>query len=159
MDISAKRWYATTLVLLAVAMAACGTAQTSLDFSSYAHRVSDDVVALYWNCSRPAPGMVQVAGVANNPFYGQPIQDLEFRVYGVNAQGGNVSRARGSTQDYLIQMNSPSAFKIELKTVGGEVRYDLVYSYMAGEGGRMGLVGGGMERQNFARDICAGLAP
>ncbi len=158
MDTSARKWYATTLVLLAVALAACGTAQTSLDFSSYAHRVSDDVVAIYWNCSRPSPGMVRVEGVANNPFYGQPIQDMELRVYGVNAQGGNVSRARGSTQDYLIEMNSPSPFTINLKTAGGEVRYDLVYSYMAGEGGLRGPTGG-MERQNFARNICAGLAP
>ncbi len=159
MEISTRKCIAMMLALLAGALGACGTAQTSLDFSSYAHRVSDDVVVIYWNCSRPSPGVVQVQGVANNPFYPQPIQDLEIRVYGVNTQGGNVSRARGSTQDYLLQMNSPSAFKIDLKTVGGEVRYDIVYSYMAGEGGRMGLVGGGMERQNFARDICAGLAP
>ncbi len=158
MEISARGWYATTLVLLAVALAACGTAQTSLDFSSYAHRVSDDTVNLYWNCSRPAAGVVRVEGAANNPFYEEPIQDLEFRVYGVNAQGSNVSRARGSAQDFLIQTNSPSRFTIDLKTVGGEVRYDLVYSYMIAAGGARRETGGG-EKQNFARNICAGLAP
>jgi hypothetical protein len=144
------------LAFLAGALAACGTAQPMPDFNTFAHRVSDDTVVLYWNCSRSAPGVVRVAGVANNPFYGQPIQDLELRVYGVNAQGGNVSRARGSTQDYLIQMNSPSRFTVDLKTVGSEVRYDLVYSYLIEAGGSTREAAGG-EQQNFARNICAGL--
>jgi len=149
-----------TLPILAVALIGCGTARPMPDFNSFAHRVTDNVVVLYWNCSRPAPGMVQVSGVANNPFSPQPLQDLEFRLYGVNVQGSNVSRARGSAQDFLIHTNDPTAFTIDLKTVGGEVRYDLVYSYMLElpPGGGRSLVAGG-ERKNFARNICAGLVP
>lgn len=158
MNISARGWYAIILILLVGALAACGMAKANLNFDSYAHRVSDDTVTLYWNCNRPGPGLVRVEGVANNPFYVQPIEDMELRVYGVNAQGANVSRARGSTQDYLIETNSPSPFSIVLKTKGGEVRYDLVYSYMTEAGGARREVGGN-QQQNFARNICAGLAP
>ena len=160
MEISTRKCFAMTLALLAGALAACGTTQTSLNFDSYAHRVSDEVVALYWNCSRPAPGMVRLEGMANNPFYAQPIQDLEFRLYGVNAQGSDVSRAWGRSQAFLIYMNSPSPFTIDLRTQGSEVRYDMVYSYRLQQppGGTRALVAGG-EQQNYARDVCAELGP
>ncbi len=157
MDLSARRFHAMTLAILVVALAACGTAQPMPDFNSFQHRVTDGTVALYWNCSRPGSGVVRVAGVANNPYYPAPIQDLEFRLYGVTAQGNNVSRARASAQDYMIEMNSPSTFTIDLKTQGGENRYDLVYSYMMAARGLRGAMGG--EQQNMARDVCAGLGP
>ncbi len=158
MDIVVRRSYAMTLASLAVALAACGTATPMPDFNSFAHQVTDDTVALYWNCSRPAPGMVQVAGVANNPYSPVALQDLEFRLYGVNGQGVNVSRARGSAKAYMIYTNQPATFTLDLKTVGGEVRYDMVYSYMLPSEGREAFVTSG-ERQNFARNICAGLGP
>ncbi len=147
-----------TLAILAVALAACGTAAPMPDFNSFAHTVTDTVVVLYWNCSRPAPGVVRVAGVANNPYSPVALQDLEFRIYGVNAQGTNMSRARGSAQAYMIYTNEPSPFTIDLKAVPGEVRYDMVYSYMLPEVGRIAIVTGG-ERQNYAQNICAGLGP
>jgi len=58
MDLVARRSYAMTLAFLAVALAACRMATPMPDFNSFAHTVTDDVVALYWNCSRPALGMV-----------------------------------------------------------------------------------------------------
>ena len=158
MDIAAGRFYAMTLASLAVALVACGTARPMPDFNSFAHRVTDNVVVLYWTCSRPAPGVVQVAGVANNPYSPGPIQDLEFRIYGVSAQSSNASRARGSAQAFLIYTNEPSPFKIDLKSVGGEAQYNMVYSYMIPIEGREALVTGG-ERQGYAANICAGLAP
>jgi len=97
-----------------------------------------------------------VSGVANNPYSPVALQDLEFRLYGVNAQGSNVSRARGSAKAYMIYTNDPATFTLDLKTVGGEVRYDMVYSYMLPMEGRIAILTGG-ERQNFARNICAGL--
>ena len=74
------------LPLLAL-LAGCAGANSSMnvDFSSYAHQVTDGKVALYWNCSRPSPGVVQVQGVANNPYMMVPLEDLEFRLYGVSA--------------------------------------------------------------------------
>ncbi len=158
MDIFARRLYAMMLAILALILAACYTATPMPDFNSFSHTVTDDTVVLYWNCSRPAPGMVQVSGVANNPYSPVALQDLEFRLYGVNAQGVNVSRARGSVKAYMIYTNQPAPFTLDLKTVGGEVRYDMVYSYMLPSEGQQTLVTSG-ERQNFARNICAGLAP
>ena len=157
MDFSTRRFYTGVLCFFTVALAACGTAKPMPDFNTFQHRVTDGTVALYWNCSRPATGMVRVEGVANNPYYPTPIQDLEFRLYGVTAQGSNISRARGSAQDFLIEMNAPSSFTIGLKILGEEVRYDLVYSYMMAARGLGGAMGG--EQQNMARDVCAGLAP
>ncbi len=160
MDLAARRLSAVTLAGLAVTLAACGTARPMPDSESFAHRVTDNVVVLHWNCSRPAPGVVQVAGVANNPYYQTPIQNLGFRLFGVNAQGSDVSLAQGSAQAFLIYMNSPSPFTLDLSTQGTEVRYDLIYSYRLGQppGGARAPVAGG-ERQNYARNVCAELGP
>jgi len=152
------------LAVLALALAACagGASSMNLNFDSYAHKVTDGTVALYWNCSRPAPGLVRVEGVANNPYSPVGLEDLEFRLYGVNAGGRTVSRARASTKAYVIEPNAPSPFSIDLRTRGGEARFDLVYSYMlaGGIGGGPGFgAGGGGEQQNMARNVCAGLAP
>jgi hypothetical protein len=150
------------LTLCVIALTACGLAKPMPPFDSFAHRISDGTVSLYWDCSRPAPGAVRVDGWANNPAYPQPINDLEFILYGVNAQESNVSQAKASAQAYLIQTNEPTTFVINLKTVGAEVRYDLVYQYWGGGDSGMGFRGGGgvsQRQQNMARDICAGLAP
>ena len=158
MEIATRRFYAMTLAILAVALAACGMAQPMPDFNSFAHTVTDDVVVLYWNCSRPSPGVVRVAGWANNPYSPVALQDLEVRVYGVSTQGDNVSRGRGSAQSYMIYTNDPSPFTIDLKSVPGEARYDMTYSYMLPVVGRIAIVTGG-EKQGYASNICAGLGP
>ena len=155
---------ASLLPLLAL-LAGCAGGASSMDvnFSSYAHQVTDGKVALYWNCSRPSPGVVQVQGVANNPYLTVPLEDLEFRLYGVSAQGYTMARARGSTKEYWINTNAPSPFTLTIQTKGVAVRFDLGYSYMladTGGGGRFGGGGGGSaEQQNSANDICAGLGP
>lgn len=150
-----------TLVFCVVALTACGLAKPMPPFDSFAHRISDGTLFLYWNCSRPAPGAVRVEGWANNPDSPQPIKDLEFILYGVNAQERTVSQTKVSAQAYLIQTNDPTTFTIDLKTVGAEVRYDLVYEYWGAGGSGMGRGGGGglQRQQNMARDVCAGLAP
>ena len=51
------------------------------------HRVTDGKVALSWKCLRPEPGIVRLEGLANNPYYPQPIKELEFQSYGVDGQG------------------------------------------------------------------------
>ncbi len=158
MHISTRRPHAFIVTLFAVPLAACGLAKPLPDFDSFAHRVSDSTVALYWNCSRPEPGVVQVAGWANNPYYPQPITDLGFILYGVSAQGGDISTAHASAQAYEFFTNDPTPFTINLYTVGGEVRYDLVYHYLFQGGPRNG-VGIGLQQQNMARNVCAGLGP
>jgi hypothetical protein len=108
--------------------------------------------------------VVRVQGVANNPYSLTPIEDLEFRLYGVSAQGYTMARARGSAKEYWINTNAPSPFTIDIQTKGIAVRFDLGYSYMlAGDSGGGGRFGGGgstsAEQQNMAQNICAGLAP
>jgi hypothetical protein len=156
------------LLLLPALLTACGGMKTAssmdVNFSSYAHQVTDGKVALYWNCSKPEPGVVRVQGVANNPYMMSPIQDLEFRLYGVSAQGYTMARARADAKDYWIQPNSPSPFTINIQTQGVAVRFDLGYSYMlSGDTGGGGRFGGGdstsAETQNMARNICADLGP
>ncbi len=158
MHISTRGLHALIVTLFAVALAACGLAKPLPDFDSFAHRVSDSTVALYWNCSRPEPGLVRMEGVANNPYYPQPIMDLGFTLYGVSAQGGDISTAHANAQAYEIFTNDPTSFTINLHTVGGEVRYDLVYHYLF-QGGLGGGSGIGQQQQNMARNVCAGLAP
>ena len=150
-------------VLCLGALTACGMVKPMPPLDSFGHRITDGTLALYFNCSQPTAGAVRVDGWANNPYLPGPIKGLGFILYGVNAQNRSVSQAKADAQSYLIQTNEPSQFTIDLKTVGGEVRYDLVYEYYGsadGGGGRLGMMGGGGERQqNMARDVCAGLAP
>jgi len=156
-----KRCRVLLFALCVAALAGCGLAKPMPPLDSFSHRISDGTAALYWNCSRPSTGLVRVEGWANNPDYPQPITDLEFILYGVNAQGGTVSQVKASAQAYQIQTNEPASFSIDLKTVGGEIRYDLVYQYWGGGDSGMGFRdgGGGQRQQNLARDVCAGLTP
>jgi hypothetical protein len=160
MGFAARRLRVLALTVCVVALTACGIAKPMPPFDSFDHRITDGTVALYWNCSRAAAGVVRVDGWANNPYSPGPIKDLEFILYGVNAQGGTVSQVKGSAQSYMIQTNEPSQFTIDLKTVGGEARYDLVYEYYGsadGGGGRFGMGGGNQRQQNMARDVCKGM--
>ena len=88
MHISPRRCHTFVLVLYAIALTACGLVKPMPPPESFSHRISDGTAALYWNCSRPGTGLVRVEGWANNPYYPGPIKDLEFILYGVNAQDG-----------------------------------------------------------------------
>ena len=66
------------------------------------------------------------------------------------------------TGDHGLSLIEPAPFGVDLKTVGAEVRYDLVYQYWGGGDSGMGRRdggGGGPRQQNMARDVCVGLAP
>ena len=138
-------------VLFAVGLAACAPVNISISPGDYANQVTDGTVALYWNCLRAEPAIVAVRGVANNPYYAQPIKDLTLTLYGVDAMGGTVSQAQGSAQAFLIQLNNPTTFEVTLQTVGGEVRYDLAYSYTFG-GGHFMSSGG--DQRNLKMNAC-----
>jgi len=162
MNAIARRYSAMTPLLLLALLAGCagGASSMNLDFSSYAHQVTDGTVALYWNCSRPSPGIVQIQGVANNPWMVAPLEDLVLRFYGYSAQGATVVRASTMPKEYWINTNAPSPFTVNLQTKGAVAKVDLAYSYLlANEGG--GRFGGASEaeHQNTANNICSGLGP
>ncbi len=158
MHISTRRPHAVTLAFFAVALGACGLAKPLPPLDRYAHYVTDGNVALYWNCSRPEPGVVQVAGWANSPYYSQPIKDLGFTLYGEDARGGDISSAQASAKSYLIFMMDPSLFTIDLRIAGGEVQYQLWYHYYF-SGSREAQGGLSDYWHNMANNVCAGLGP
>jgi hypothetical protein len=145
------------LAVVAVSVGACAPYSYSTGPSGdLPHRVTDGKVALSWKCLCPEPGIVRLEGLANNPYYPQPIKELEFQLYGVDGQGRNVSQTRGAARDYLIHTNAPSPFTLDLRTAGGEVRFDLVYMYRMRASFDSETFG---PQQNLARNVCPDVKP
>lgn len=125
------------LLLLGMGLSACatgGTSPTSVASTpypppGYAHTVQSSHVRLFWNCTRPEPGALRLAGVAVNPWSDQPVRFLEFTLVGVDANEGSVSSAKGEAQNFLLRTWESTPFQLDLRTAGGEVRYDLYYQY------------------------------
>ena len=92
------------------------------------HRVASSHVELYWSCA-PAPGQVQIEGVARNPWSSQPVRFLVLELSGVDGDGRAVSQARAEAPSYLLGTNQVTRFQLALETTGREVRYDLFYQY------------------------------
>lgn len=95
--------------------------------SAFAHRVGSSHVVLYWNCERPEAGRLQLDGIAQSPW--AEVRSLEFELVGLDAQNRIVSESRGEPRDSLIRTNQASPFRLELRTVGSEVRFDLFYQH------------------------------
>jgi len=150
------------LLPLLVLLTGCAGGASSMDinFSSYAHQVTDGTLALYWNCNRTSAGIVQIQGMANNPYMTAPLEDLVLHFYGYSAQGATVVRASTMPKEYWINTNAPSPFTVNLQTKGAVAKVDVAYSYqLANEGG--GRFGGASqaEHQNTANNICGNLGP
>jgi len=146
----------TLVAAVTVGAGACAPYASAPPSGEFPHQVTDGRVALAWRCLRPEPGTVRVEGLANNPYYPQGVRELELELYGVDAQGRNVSQTRAAAQDVIIHTNSPSRFLLDLRTAGGEVRFDLVYMY------RIRAVAGldpSGPQHNLARNICPDLKP
>jgi len=158
MRISKGPLRAVTLAFFAFTVMACGLGKPMPPLDSYAHQVNDGNVALYWNCSRPETGLVQVAGWANNPYYPQPIKELEFTLYGLDAQGRTVSTSQASAQALQIFTNNPTPFTINLRTRGEETRYEFLYQYYF-SGDREAHAGPGDYWRKAVSDVCPGLPP
>ncbi len=131
---------------------------------TFSHRVASSHVVLYWNCERPTPSVVRVDGVAQNPWYAQPIRFLEFELVGVNSQERTVSQARGEARDFLIRTNQISPFRLDLGTTGSEVRFDLFYQYRFQDTDMDALLAGppvgglhlfAQANQFLVRDVCS----
>ena len=124
----AKRVCALTLTMIVLS----GCAGTMVPMpGAFPQQYSDLNIALGWDCSR-AGGAVTVKGVAMSPEL-LNLTNVQFTLYGMSAQGVQVSQAQGAPQSYVVTDSTP--FTVTLQTVGSEVRYDLAFTYTIGEGG------------------------
>ena len=119
------------------------------------YRASDGTAELLWDCTRTAAGEVRIEGVANNPFYPQPIKDVQVQVYGAGANQASVLRASTTVRDVLIQPNARSPFEVTFQPAGSEARYDFAYAYQIERSKNSDRNGG--EQRSFARNICPDL--
>jgi hypothetical protein len=117
----------------------------------FPHRVTDGTAELRWDCTRTEAGEVRIEGVANNPFFPQPIKDFQVQVYEVGANEVSVLRASASAHDVLIQANSLSPFEVAFKPAGPAARYDFVYLYRIEESKHTARGG---DQRSLARNIC-----
>lgn len=108
---------------------ASGTEATQYPPPGYSHMVQSSHVALYWNCTRPEAGTVEVSGLAFNPWSGQPIRFLELEIVGVGSGEGTVSEAGTQAPDIELLTNQSTPFQLTLRTTGAETRFDLYYRY------------------------------
>ncbi len=106
-----------------------GTASPTQSAAAYAHRMSTSDVVLFWNCARPEPGVLRLEGIAQNPWQAQPILSLRFELVGVDAKGHGVSEARAEARDSQITTNQSTPYRLDLRTSGREVRFDLFFQY------------------------------
>lgn len=119
---------------------ASGQERTPYPPPGYGHMVQSSHVAIYWNCARPEPGVVQLGGVAFNPWSSQPVRFLEVELVGVDSRERTVSAAGTKAPDIEILTNQSTSFQLSLRAIGGESRFDLYYRYLFQDGGRDGLV-------------------
>src|SRR5512142_2071473 len=142
-----------------------GGGQSPASPDAFAHRTASSHVVLYWNCARPAPEDLRVEGIAQNPWGSQEVRSLQLELAGVDVRERTVSEVQGKARDPAIGTNQSSPFLLDLRTKGGEVRFDLYYDYQFSEGDLMGalLAGPPMEPSRFApqgnrflvRDVCS----
>jgi hypothetical protein len=130
--------------------------------SAFAHRVGSAHVVLYWNCERPEAGRLQLDGIAQSPW--SEIRSLEFELVGVDRRDRIVSEIRGEARDPVIGSNQISPFRLDLQTVGGEVRFDLFYQHQFVPEGMDALLAGpptprprlvGQANRFLIRDACS----
>ncbi len=119
----------------------------------FAHRVSTTAVTVYWNCTRPDPGALQVDGVVQNTG-GGVVQFAEVEIVSVDAQDRTIASVRSAVRDVQIQTNQISPFQLGLPTVGAEARIDLYYEYRVRSVFGFGATQVSPERFR-ARDVCS----
>lgn len=133
--------------------------------TDYKHTVSTPAIRQYWNCTRPAPGVMQVEGVAANLWNDQPIGYLEWELVGVDKNGHAVSDAKVDSQALKLYTNQFTKYQIDLQTTGAEVRFDLYYRYQFFDRGHNTMEAAldwdgpvllaQQNQRNFVRDACS----
>ncbi len=124
------------VIILALFLSAPAWAQTQQSGGQAAvnpsatlnHRVSNAQVVLYWNCTRPEPGVVRLDGVVYSPYFSD-VRFMEFELVGLNPQDAVVSHVTGGLPDIQLRTNQTSPFRLDLRTAGTEARFDLFYRY------------------------------
>ena len=120
------------VVPLVLSLTGCVSGQapataSPVSFDTFAHRVGSSFVVLYWNCQTPEPGRLQLEGIGQSPW--AEVRSLEFELVGVNIRDRIVSETKGEVRDPVIPTHQASPFRLELRTVGSEVRFDLYYQH------------------------------
>jgi hypothetical protein len=128
----------------------------------FAHRVATAHVALYWNCTRPAPDRLRLDGVAENPWSSQEVRFLEFTLVGVDSQDREIAHTRQELRDFQLRLSQISPFQLDLTTAGTEKRFDLYYNYRYQEGDSRVIAGPPVRSVRLAqtwhyvaRDVCS----
>jgi hypothetical protein len=133
------------LAILALGLAGCAAPQKAMldDFPNHATR---GPVYVYWTCSRPEPGLLQVDGVAVQPGYPSPVLGLKMRLEGLDARGATLSVGEATAKEYAMQTMQQNPFQVTVRTVGTEKRFNLTYKYW------LHMSGGGMEADGEPED-------
>ena len=126
--ISVHGWWAMALVVFV--LSGCAGTMAPMP-GAFPHQYSDLNIALGWNCARTAGGVI-AKGVVMSPQL-LNLTNMQFTLYGINAQGVQISQGQGAPQTYVVTDATP--FTVTVQAVGGEVRYDLAFTYTIGEGG------------------------
>jgi len=137
--------------------------------AAFSHRVSTAQVVLYWNCSRPEPGVLRLDGVVQSPYFSD-VRFVEFELVGLDPQDAVVSHVTGDLPDIQLRTNQTSPFRLDLRTAGTEARFDLFYRYksqgtLRSDGTRRVLAAATLgpeaqllaqaTRQFMVRDVCS----
>ena len=131
----------------------------------FAHRAATSHVVLYWNCIRPAADLLRVEGVAQNPWSPQEVRYLELELVGVNREERIVSETKGAVPNVFLGTNQTTPFRLDLRTAGGEARFDLYYHYQYDETDEVNVLLAGppmvgprllaSTQNSLARDVCS----
>jgi hypothetical protein len=161
------------ILAIGVALASCAadgslsapaTQATPYPPPGFSHTIQTSAVVLYWNCGQPESNVVEVNGVAFNPWQSQPVRDLEVELVGVDVRDRTVSETSAVAPDTQIHTNQSTPFQLRLRTSGSESRLDLYYRYKFQEGGRDFIVAGpgwngpvllAQQMQFRVRDACS----
>ncbi len=103
--------------------------QTPYPPPGYSHTIQSSHVALYWNCTRPETGVVEIRGVAFNPWSSQPVRFLELELVGVSPDEHTVSEVAAEAPAIQLYTNQSTPFELHLNATGRESRFDLYYRY------------------------------
>ncbi len=131
-------WRSVLLAMAALGLAGCAaeegtgphkTASPTQPTVAYAHRASSSELVLYWNCERPEPTVLRLGGIAQSPWEAEPIVSLRFELVGVDQKGRSVSETRAEADDTQLGTNQRTPFRLDLRTSGREVRFDLFFQY------------------------------
>jgi hypothetical protein len=137
-----------------LSLVACAILTPDRPLDDFAHTAIRWDIELYWNCARPERGLLQVEGVAISTYLQAPIKDLKFHLDGIDAHGARVSRTEGAARDYLIPLMARSPYRLTLRTVGREIRFDLAYSFLGQESGGMSSSSNSGEGVSVLRNVC-----